>query len=66
MLRMNKKNSFSQDYNDLSFEDVRTIPDFYDNLYPSNDSDESYVLSTSLKPAKKLNKVRKNQKKQDN
>lgn len=63
---MNKKNNSSQDYNDLSFEYVRTIPDFYDNLYPSNDSDESYVLSTSLKPAKKLNKVRKNQKNQDN
>ena len=62
---MNKKNNFSQDYNDLSFEDVRTIPDFYDNLYPSNDSDESFVLSTSLKSAKKLNKPKKTQKNQE-
>ena len=62
---MNKKNSFSQDYNDLSFEDVRTIPDFYDNLYPSNDSDESFVLSTSIKTTKKLNKPKKTQKNQE-
>lgn len=54
------------DFHDASFDDVRTIPDFYDNLYPSNDSGDSVLLSMSVKPKRKYEKKRKSEKKSEN
>lgn len=52
------------DYEDATFEDIRTIPDFYDELYPSAerpmDGKQSATLQNSKKKRKTVRKSEKN------
>ena len=63
---MGIKNHCFPDYSHIDGDDIRTIPDFYDNLYPTNDSAPEY-RSCIIKKAKKTDKInRNNKKKQEN
>ena len=61
----NQKHRPIPDHRPFSYDDVRTIPDFYDNLYPANDCEENVLLSTSF-VVKKFEKVKKSEKKREN
>ena len=55
-----RKKRLFPDYELIEKDDIRTIPDFYDNLYPSfENSAESSLGISKIKPAKKREK-RKN------
>ena len=47
-----KKRPAPVSYNNLTSDDIRTIPDFYDNLYPSFDNFISHSIINV--PAKNL------------
>ena len=49
-------------YSHIDGDDIRTIPDFYDNLYPTNDSQPEYK-SCIIKKTKKSDKTTRNNKK---
>lgn len=51
------------DFSDRAFEDVRTIPDFYDNLYPSAERQpDGKPMSNLQNSSKKQKSVRNNEK----
>lgn len=60
----NRKNI--PEYYDRSFEDIRTIPDLYDNLYPANDQGDASVYSKSVKKSKNTRKHEKPKENTDN
>ena len=65
MNKANDKNQRLGEYGDVSYEDVRTIPDFYDNLYPSADRPETgfpIPAESKIKREKKCKKMRKRKK----
>ena len=41
MKQSGEKTTRFNEYHDASYDDVRTIPDFYDNLYPNADRPET-------------------------
>ncbi|MBQ8759325.1 MAG: hypothetical protein IJZ20_06505 [Clostridia bacterium] len=50
------------DYELIEKDDIRTIPDFYDNLYPSFDNFVSHsIINAPKKPAKKREKKQNNE-----
>lgn len=60
-----KKHGFP-DYSHINEDDIRTIPDFYDNLYPSNDSQSEFTNSVLSGKGKNIKKPRNNKKTKDN
>ena len=60
-----KKHGFP-DYSHINEDDIRTIPDFYDNLYPSNDSQSEFTNSISTRQTKNIKKTRNNKKIKEN
>ena len=56
-----KKTRFNE-YHDASYDDVRTIPDFYDNLYPTADRPEQDFSE----PINSRTKKRENRQKKEN
>ncbi len=65
MNKANDKNQRLGEYGDVSYEDVRTIPDFYDNLYPSADRPETGFPIPAERKIKKIEKTQKSEKKQE-
>ncbi len=58
-----EKHVYPSDFTDRSFEDVRTIPDFYDNLYPSAERPpDGKPKSNAQNNSKKRKTVRNNEK----
>ena len=63
---MSIKNHGLPDYSHIDGDDIRTIPDFYDNLYPTNNSEPEYQ-SILIKKANKNAKIsRKSMKNKEN
>ena len=60
-----KKHGFP-DYSHINEDDIRTIPDFYDNLYPSNDLQAEFTNSVSTRKVKNVKKPRNNKKIKEN
>ncbi len=58
MSKPNEKEPRFNEYHDASYEDVRTIPDFYDNLYPTADKEENGFPAPSKSYTKKREKQR--------
>lgn len=65
MNKANDKNQRLGEYGDVSYEDVRTIPDFYDNLYPSAERPETGFPIPAKSKIKKREKTQKNEKTQE-
>lgn len=63
---MGIKNHGFPDYSHIDGDDIRTIPDFYDNLYPTNDSAPEYTSSLIKKSRKNSKTSRNNKKNQEN
>ena len=61
---MKEKNKrFFPGYENIEKDDIRTIPDFYDNLYPSFDNFVSHsIINAPTKNAKKKEKSKNNEK----
>ncbi len=51
------------DYEDAAFEDVRTIPDFYDELYPTAERPIDGKRNANLQNSKKKRKTVRNDEK---
>ena len=63
---MNKKKHSIPSYSSLQGDDIRTIPDFYDNLYPSHEHTQSCIIPAILKDANKSKTQRNNKKIKEN
>ncbi len=62
---MNSKKYGIPPYSPLEGDDIRTIPDFYDNLYPAPENVQSSLIPhSSSKPKKRVNS-KNNEKKQE-
>lgn len=61
---MKEKNKrFIPGYENIEKDDIRTIPDFYDNLYPSFDNFVSHsIINAPAKSLKKKVKTKNNEK----
>lgn len=59
---MNRKKPNLTNYSTLNNDDIRTIPDFYDNLYPSFESSSFPEKLKSLRNSKKSDIKRNNEK----
>lgn len=61
---MKEKNKrFIPGYENIEKDDIRTIPDFYDNLYPSFDNFVSHsIINAPVKSLKKKVKTKNNEK----
>lgn len=62
MKQSGEKTTRFNEYHDASYDDVRTIPDFYDNLYPSADRPETGFAQLHGNISKKREKVKNNEK----
>ena len=62
MKQPGEKASRFNEYHDASYDDVRTIPDFYDNLYPNADRPETGFPQSHEKMLKKREKTKNNEK----
>lgn len=63
---MNSKKYGIPSYSTLEGDDIRTIPDFYDNLYPAPENAQSSLISfTTNKPKKRANS-KNSEKKREN
>ena len=62
MKQSGEKTTHFNEYHDASYDDVRTIPDFYDNLYPDADRPETGFAQPRGKNAKKKENVQNREK----
>ena len=62
MKQSGEKTSRFNEYHDASYDDVRTIPDFYDNLYPSADRPETGFPQPQGSASKKREKTKNREK----
>lgn len=63
---MNNKKHGIPSYSPLEGDDIRTIPDFYDNLYPTHEQTQSCIIPAGLKDLKKQKTSRNNKKNKEN
>lgn len=62
MKQSGEKTTRFNEYHDASYDDVRTIPDFYDNLYPDADRPETGFVQLHGNISKKREKAKNNEK----
>lgn len=63
---MNNKKYGIPSYSQPEGDDIRTIPDFYDNLYPTHEQTQSCIIPAKRKPSNNSKTVRKSKKNEEN